>query len=189
MNAKDEISGTNSTDERIIHDMSGWTMLTINLLMYASAIGLLVWFIFGAVAADKAHQIPNFWPLIGMVVTLLASIFVSVGFFTLQPNQASVLMLFGHYVGSVHEDGFHWTNPFNSKRRVSLRSRNFNSDPLKVNDKGGNPIEIGAVVVWKVLNSAHATFDVEDYEEFREVVQRAAANTTDFISFSRGRSS
>ena len=91
------------------------------------------------------------------------------GFFVLQPNEAAVLTFLGKYVGSVREDGFWWTNPFARRIRVSLRIENFNSDVLKVNDKHGNPIEIGAVVVWRVRDTAKAVFDVEDYRTFVQV--------------------
>lgn len=88
------------------------------------------------------------------------------GFFIVQPNEARVLVLFGRYIGSVREAGFWWANPFTAKRRVSLRIRNFNSERIKVNDLHGNPIEIAAVVVWNVIDSAHALFDVDNYEQF-----------------------
>jgi regulator of protease activity HflC (stomatin/prohibitin superfamily) len=119
------------------------------------------------------------------------------GFFTLQPNEARVLLLFGAYKGTVRDSGFHWANPFYSggstplgalsrnaelqnrlatgkPTKISLRWRNFNSDKLKVNDKRGNPIEIGAVVVWRVQDSAQAMFDVEDYENYVHVQSESA---------------
>jgi len=96
------------------------------------------------------------------------------GFFTLQPNEGRVLVLFGTYVGSVRTSGFHWTNPFNTKFKLSLRSRNFNTPTLKVNDKQGNPIEIGSVIVWRVSETAQAQFDVDCYEEYVEVQSEAA---------------
>lgn len=169
MNEKNTTHGPSPTEERLTTTASGWTLLTINILMYLGAAGLIAMFILSGV-----HQDPNFWFFGFFFPTLLAAIFVSCGYFTLQPNQACVLILFGHYKGTIADDGFHWTNPFNTKRRVSLRSRNFNSEPLKVNDKRGNPIEIGAVVVWKVSSSAQAIFDVEDYEEFVEVQSESA---------------
>jgi len=92
--------------------------------------------------------------------------FLPAGFFVVQPNEARVLVLFGRYIGSVREAGFWWTNPFATKRHVSLRIRNFNSERIKVNDLHGNPIEIAAVVVWNVVDSARALFDVDNYEQF-----------------------
>src|SRR6185437_5843962 len=88
------------------------------------------------------------------------------GVFVVQPNQARVLILFGRYVGSVTEAGLWWCNPFNKTKKVSLRVRNFQSDRIKVNDASGNPIEIGAVIVWRVIDSAKAMFDVADHEQF-----------------------
>jgi regulator of protease activity HflC (stomatin/prohibitin superfamily) len=109
----------------------------------------------------------------GIVMELLAGLSMG-GFFTLQPNEARVLVLFGAYQGSVRTSGFHWTNPFNKKLRVSLRARNLNGDKLKVNDKSGNPIEIAAVVVWRVKDTAQATFDVQDYENYVRVQSESA---------------
>ena len=88
------------------------------------------------------------------------------GFFTVQPNEARVLILFGRYIGSVTEAGLWWCNPFAKRRKVSLRVRNFQSERTKVNDASGNPIEIAAVVVWRVTDTAKAVFDVADYEQF-----------------------
>jgi regulator of protease activity HflC (stomatin/prohibitin superfamily) len=88
------------------------------------------------------------------------------GFFVVQPNEARVMVFLGKYVGTVRDSGFWWTNPFTIKRHVSLRIRNFNSEKLKVNDLQGNPIEIAAVVVWRVVDSAKALFDVENYQGF-----------------------
>jgi regulator of protease activity HflC (stomatin/prohibitin superfamily) len=96
------------------------------------------------------------------------------GFMTLQPNEARVLILFGAYKGTVRRSGFHWTNPFYSKKKISLRMRNLNGDRLKVNDKRGNPIEIAAVVVWKVDDTAEAVFDVDDYENYVKVQSESA---------------
>jgi regulator of protease activity HflC (stomatin/prohibitin superfamily) len=88
------------------------------------------------------------------------------GFFVVQPNQARVLILFGRYIGSVTEAGWWWCNPFAKKQKVSLRVRNFQSERIKVNDASGNPIEIAAVVVWRIVDTAKAVFDVADYEQF-----------------------
>src|ERR1700744_2084911 len=88
------------------------------------------------------------------------------GFFTVQPNEARVLILFGRYIGSVTDDGLWWCNPFAKRRNVSLRVRNFQSERIKVNDASGNPIEIAAVIVWRVPDTAKAVFDVADYDQF-----------------------
>jgi regulator of protease activity HflC (stomatin/prohibitin superfamily) len=99
------------------------------------------------------------------------------GFFTLQPNEGRVLTLFGKYIGTERVSGFHFTNPFYSKTKISLRSRNFNTPKLKVNDLRGNPIEIGAVVVWRVNDTAEALFDVDNYEEFVSVQSESAVRS------------
>jgi len=111
------------------------------------------------------------------LVAILALIFVGIGFFgfyMVQPNQCAVLQLFGCYVGSDLQTGLRWANPFYSKQKVSLRVRNFESGKLKVNDHSGNPVEIAAVVVWKVVDSAEAVFEVEDYENFVSIQSEAA---------------
>lgn len=88
------------------------------------------------------------------------------GFMIIQPNESKVLVLFGKYTGTVKDSGFWWVNPFTVKKHVTLRIRNFNSDKIKVNDLHGNPIEIAAVIVWRVIDSARAIFDVQNYEQF-----------------------
>lgn len=108
------------------------------------------------------------------VVETIAFILVATGFFTLQPNEARVLVLFGSYQGTVRKSGFHWTHPFNAKLPVSLRSRNLNGERLKVNDKRGNPIEIAAVVVWRVQNTAQALFDVQDVQQYVAIQSESA---------------
>ena len=96
------------------------------------------------------------------------------GLFVVNPNEGRVVQLFGRYVGTVKRSGFHWTNPFTTRRRVSQRVRNFESARLKVNDHTGNPIEIAAVVVWKVVDTAEAVFEVDDYKNFVQVQSEAA---------------
>jgi regulator of protease activity HflC (stomatin/prohibitin superfamily) len=104
--------------------------------------------------------------------------FVSIGgFFVVQPNESRVLVFFGKYVGTVRDAGFWWTNPFTAKKHVSLRIHNFNSDKIKVNDLQGNPIEIAAVVVWRVVDSARALFDVENYVGFVAIQSETAIRT------------
>ena len=101
-------------------------------------------------------------------------VFLTFGLFMVHPNEAKVLQLFGSYRGSVYDTGLRWANPFLSKRRVSVRTRNFETGKLKVNDNAGNPIEIGAVVVWRVVDSAEALFNVDDYEDYVQVQSEAA---------------
>jgi regulator of protease activity HflC (stomatin/prohibitin superfamily) len=102
-------------------------------------------------------------PLIGLAA------FLAKGLFTLQPNEAAVLNFFGTYTATVRRDGFFWVNPFYKRTRVSLRVHNFNTPTMKVNDKQGNPIEVGAVITWRVEDTAQAVFDVEDYQQYIEV--------------------
>ena len=130
-----------------------------------------------------------------LVVAIPALIFIAAGFFTLQPNEGRVLVFFGNYVGTVRTAGFHWINPFKltramttlrnpenqqqvisfkSKYKVSLRIRNFETTRLKVNDLRGNPIEIAAVVVWRIQDTAQALFDVDDYEDYIRVQSESA---------------
>ena len=110
---------------------------------------------------------------LGIVLTIL-SVFTSLGFKVVNPNSSCVMVLFGAYKGTIRENGFFWVNPFYITRHVSLRARNFNGEPIKVNDKIGNPIKIGLVLVWKVENTYKAAFDVDNYEHFVLVQSDAA---------------
>jgi regulator of protease activity HflC (stomatin/prohibitin superfamily) len=113
----------------------------------------------------------------GLLTAALASIIVAIcwaGLFMVHPNEAKVLQLFGKYVGTAHESGLKWANPFFAKTAVSTRVRNFESGKLKVNDSRGSPIEIAAVVVWKVFDTAEALFEVDDYEEFVQIQSESA---------------
>jgi regulator of protease activity HflC (stomatin/prohibitin superfamily) len=114
------------------------------------------------------------WRIGGACLLFLAFVLGLIGFFVVQPNNAAVLVLFGTYKGTVKHNGFWWTNPFTSRHKISLRTRNFNSDRLKVNDLVGNPIEIGAVVVWHVDDTYEAKFEVDNYENFVSVQSEAA---------------
>ena len=143
---------------------SGWTYLILTVGMYAAAVLLCI--------AAGVQKVPLF--AFAGVFVFLAAILASSGFFTLQPNEARVLILFGAYKGSVRDSGFFWANPFMKKQKISLRSRNLNGDKLKVNDKRGNPIEIAAVVVWRVRDTAQASFDVDQYEHYVEVQSESA---------------
>ena len=107
-------------------------------------------------------------------LALIATAFCLIGFYMVEPNQAAVLTLFGRYVGTVKDAGLRWNNPFFAKRKVSLRVRNFESGRLKVNEADGSPIEIAAVVVWRVVDSAEAVFNVDDYESYVHVQSEAA---------------
>lgn len=133
-------------------------------------LALLLAFIFlgGAIGGFAAMLI---WP--GVILTLLF-VFTVLGFTVVYPNGSCVMVLFGAYKGTIRDNGFFWVNPFFIKRRVSLRARNFNSEPIKVNDKIGNPIKIGLVLVWRVSETYKAVFDVDDFQHFVLVQSDAA---------------
>jgi len=162
--------------EKEIRVFNGWVILVFNILVLAGAITALVFFILSAVDAahTRTNDLPNFYLLGYFLVPFALFILICFGFFTLQPNEGRVLILFGAYKGTVHKSGFHWTNPFNTKKRISLRLRNLNGEKLKVNDKRGNPIEIAAVVVWRVKDTAQACFDVDNFEEYVEIQSESA---------------
>ena len=167
---------------------SGWLALLIALLVLAAAVFLFF---------DNAREFSPFkvFASVSLLLTLFVSLF---GFIAIQPNAARALLLFGDYKGTVKTSGFYWVNPFFSKKKLSLRVRNFETgstrtadkkgemgtviekgsrtsgQPSKVNDRDGNPIEISAVVVWRVVDTAEALFQVDDYEDFVEVQSEAA---------------
>lgn len=181
--------------EKEIQVINGWFVLVCFLFAVLFALLLII---FGAGMESPLLIIP------GALLEALLFALVLPGFFTLQPNQARVLILFGKYVGTVRQTGFHWGNPFYSngktivttetsqsapagslaarrnvkatfsRNKISLRSRNMNGDKLKVNDKRGNPVEISAVIVWRVEDTAKAMFDVDDYEQFVTIQSESA---------------
>ena len=112
----------------------------------------------------------------GIALVLIAG-FCLLGLYSVQPNQSAVLSLFGKYVGTVRENGLRWNNPFYAKRKVSQRVRNFESGKLKVNELDGSPIEIAAVIVWQVIDSAEAVYNVDDYESFVHIQSESALRT------------
>jgi regulator of protease activity HflC (stomatin/prohibitin superfamily) len=154
---------------------SGWGKLVTTILLLVAGLALVI---AGAVVADSrrggAETLFGGVLIFAGLASAAAGVFHCFGFFTLQPNQARVLLLFGSYRGTVRTSGFFWTNPFMLKKRLSLRARNLNGDRLKVNDKRGNPIEIAAVVVWRVEDTAQALFDVENYEEYVRIQSESA---------------
>ncbi|MCP3978160.1 MAG: SPFH domain-containing protein [bacterium] len=179
------------TQEKRINPMSGWLPLIVCLGLFAG--GPLFAAFAGAIDIDVEGRIAV-WVV--CYVTLFISLF---GFQAVAPNQARVLLLFGNYKGSICESGFYWVNPFYSKKKISLRIRNFETGsitrpekkdattgkvlekksrtagkPSKVNDRDGNPIEISSVVVWRVVETAEALFEVDDYEDFVAVQSEAA---------------
>ena len=185
--------------EREGHARNGWTMLPVVLLLWLVDIALMVVGILmcvsGGTAEDdnKALIASGVTLVIVSAIGIIAMIFLSAGFFTLQPNEARVLVLFGEYRGTIRTTGFYWANPFYSSTlsqgdtndsddddsksaktparkavnaKVSLRARTLNGPRLKVNDKNGNPIEIAAVIVWHIVDTAKAVFDVDQYEQY-----------------------
>jgi hypothetical protein len=163
-----------TSKESLRRASSGWVMLPTLLIVQ---IVIIVVFAHLAHAAARAPRAPDLAMVTPMIVCgLLFAIVVVLlcGFFTLQPNTAAVLLLFGAYKGTVRRAGFHWANPFYHKIKLSLRTRNFNTDTIKVNDQRGNPIEIAAVVVWRVEETAQASFDVDDYQHYVSVQSESA---------------
>lgn len=184
-------SQNNVHRETVVTVHNGWVMLPIVILIMLGGIALLIY----SIVAGKPQGHPLWGLFIFSIIIEITGIIMATGFFTLQPNEARVLLLFGEYKGTVKQSGFHWGNPFYSngervvietqgqpsvpikgvqlgqrtkstRNKISLRARTHNVEKLKVNDKRGNPIEIGAVVIWKVEDTAQAMFDVDDYEEY-----------------------
>jgi hypothetical protein len=144
--------------------LSGYLMLVVGIAIVAVA----------AVMAYLASSTTNSLYAIPSVILFIISILVFVGLFIVNPNDAKVMVLFGSYAGTVRHYGFYWANPFFIKRKISLRARNLSGQKLKVNDKVGNPIEIGAVIVWQVNETFKAAFDVDNYEQY-VIIQSEAA--------------
>ncbi len=181
------------SSERQKYALNGWPMLALAILMWLAVPSLVAWAAIAHIGSVGFTVV-----IILDVLLVFGAILVSAGLFTVQPNEARVLVLFGKYVGTVKQEGFHWANPFcvprgepialpkpgkenayqlgrrPNKYRVSLRARNFETQTLKVNDLRGNPIEIGAVVVWSVRDTAQALFDVDDYENYVRVQSETA---------------
>jgi regulator of protease activity HflC (stomatin/prohibitin superfamily) len=187
------------TQERERRVLSGWVMLPITIALYVAAPVLIALALINSTTSADGGVQPVWALLIGGIVALAAAILLSPGFFTLQPNEARVLVLFGDYRGTAKQGGFCWGNPFYSngpatqstgqsrwnqaknkggdesgqsqpkklkRYKISLRARTLNGDKLKVNDKRGNPVDIAAVVVWRVEDTAKAVFDVDDFETY-----------------------
>lgn len=143
---------------------SGYLMIAVMLVAQGLSIFLLV-------RMMQAHLVP------AVLLSILLNVLVAIlwgGFFMVHPNESKVLQLFGSYAGTAKEPGLRWANPFYAKTRVSARVRNFESGKLKVNDSQGSPIEIAAVVVWKVFDTAEALFEVDDYEQFVTIQSESA---------------
>jgi regulator of protease activity HflC (stomatin/prohibitin superfamily) len=141
--------------------------IPVFLLLFVGG-GLLVWWLVAAVSEDDVAG------AVTAIVALVLDLFLMVGLFVVNPNEGKVLQFFGDYAGTAKTPGLRWANPLFTKKRVSLRVRNFESARLKVNDHEGNPIEIAAVVVWRVVDTAEAVFEVDDYQNFVKVQTEAA---------------
>jgi len=147
--------------EKPFSALSGWIMV---IALPAAWAALLT---YGVRQGLFTSQVVGWW--LGFAAAVLVTVACLCGFFLVNPNMSRVLVLFGRYRGTVRGDGFYWTNPFTLKHEISLRVHNLSSEKIKVNDLVGNPIEIGAVVVWQVRDTAQARFDVEDYNEYVDV--------------------
>ncbi len=142
--------------ERIITTFSGYLFLFVTLILIFGGI-------YGIISVNKIF-----------IILLITGVFFIPGFFLVNPNTSKVILLFGKYIGTVKENGFYWANPFYTKKGISLRASNFDSERVKVNDKLGNPIMISTILVWKVKDTYKAAFDVDNYENFVRVQSDAA---------------
>jgi regulator of protease activity HflC (stomatin/prohibitin superfamily) len=150
--------------ERERHGLAGIPVLLLLIVVGAATVYLLV----------QAARDGNVRLIVALAIFEALIAFLAAGFFMVNPNEARVLQLFGDYVGTAKVPGLRWANPFYTKKRLSVRVRNFESSHLKVNDSEGNPIEIAAVVVWRVVETAEAAFEVDDYENYVRVQSEAA---------------
>ncbi len=153
---------TQQQHEKFTEPTSGYVVLTLAIVMIAA-------FIYSVTQLN--HLI---WVIVLAIIDLLLAIALMPGFLVVNPNESSVLVLFGDYKGTVKSNGFFWVNPFYTRKKISLRARNLNSDPIKVNDKIGNPIMIGIVLVWKAQDTFKAAFEVDDYIHYVEIQSEAA---------------
>jgi regulator of protease activity HflC (stomatin/prohibitin superfamily) len=144
--------------------MSGWGMLFLNLALVVVSVVMFV-------SGIKQQDLLILFTGVGLFIV---SMVLMAGLFVINPNEAAALLLFGAYKGTTRENGLRYANPFMRKDKISLKARNLNGDRLKVNDLTGNPIEIAAVVVWKVVNTAEALFDVDDYEGYVQIQSESA---------------
>ena len=152
------------TREKEIRGWSGWLLVILLCLMMAAAVWALV-------DASKAQSAPG---VLAWALVIAIDGFCFAGLAVVNPNEAKVLTLFGVYKGSIKQPGLWWVNPLTTRKKLSLRVRNFESGKLKVNDRDGNPIEIAAVVVWRIAETFEALFNVDDYEHFVHVQSEAA---------------
>ncbi|NYF35881.1 SPFH domain-containing protein [Stenotrophomonas sp. JAI102] len=152
--------------EKSIRSLSGLPFLLLVLALTAVAVWMFV------VGVERGNRNPAL--IVGSLVLATTALLSLVGLYTVQPNQAVVVSLFGKYVGTVKENGLRWNNPFFTKVKVSQRVRNFESGKLKVNELDGSPIEIAAVIVWQVVDASEAVYNVDDYESFVHIQSESA---------------
>jgi len=151
--------------EKVTKVYNGFLMLVLGILLMAATITLFI------LSAEQEYV---WMTVLAVVLMTIVVILVLPGLFIVYHNEAKVMVLFGKYAGTVRNNGFFWANPFYSKKKISLRARNLSGQKLKVNDKIGNPIEIAAVIVWKVDDTFKASFDVDNYEQY-VVIQSEAS--------------
>ena len=159
--------------------LNGFLMCFIAIILWGCAVCSLI---SGIVAADS-NQPCAFW-FVSFVLLVLVAILCSCGFTMLEPNEAKVMTFFGKYVGTFRKNGFYWLNPLMSSKKVSLRARNLNADPIKVNDKAGNPVLIGLVLVWRLKDTYKAIFDIDtDVSANAQIGNAAGARMIKFEHF------
>ena len=166
--AKDDVIALTSSRERLASTMSGFAMLFALLVVIALQVAGVV---------NLSNHAAGWLPVLSVIVGPILLILIAPGFYMLQPNQAVAITLFGDYRGTDRVTGLRWTWPWMGKKKVSVRANNFISDKIKVNDLRGNPIEMAAQIVWRVVDSAQALFDVDDYQAFVRVQVEAAIRT------------
>jgi regulator of protease activity HflC (stomatin/prohibitin superfamily) len=158
-----------ATQERAARVIPGWVMFVLVLIGFAVS-GLLIAYGFENVANNQFHV----WAIVLGVWGIFKTLVACSGFTIVQPNETKVVTFLGRYLGTIKRNGWGWTWPFTSRNTISQRIQNFDSEVLKVNDAVGNPIEVAAVVVWRVVDTARASFDVEDYEDFVRIQTETA---------------
>ena len=157
--------------EQVRAGRSGGAMLALLALLSLGCIGGIIG---GGLLIDDGTPEAGVPLLVVSILALVSCAVCLAGLFVVEPNEARVLVLFGRYIGTIKKDGWYWVNPFCSKQEISLRIENFETERLKVNDIDGNPIEIAAIVVWRVVETAEATFSVSDYHDFVRVQSESA---------------
>ncbi|UYH54706.1 SPFH domain-containing protein [Qipengyuania sp. SS22] len=168
-----ELRGMKTSSEQAGSSFSGYPMLALILVLLV----LVIWNVAGNVPMDGADKAAKLTFVGLLVLPILVLAFLAAGFFMIQPNQAAVITLFGEYRGTERREGLRWIWPWMTKNKLSVRAHNIHSERVKINDLRGNPIEIACNVVWRVADSAEASFDVDDYKEFVNIQIEAGLRT------------